>query len=177
MAVNEKGAKDMFLDAVADAVEAERDAPPARRPAAKAPARRPAAGVPVRRLGNLFIALVVWCAGAYLTRQMLPPAWGGAVLWGAAIVGQLALTIGQTNQRERGWRDLSPSYVALILVDVGVNAVGILTQMGQVHGIMDVVPYGYRAAVTGEGAWQIGGAVVLGALVAALPEELIRDAH
>lgn len=144
----------------------------------KRAAARPApVRLPVRRLGNLFIALVVWCAGAYLTRQMLPAAWGAAVLWGAAIVGQAALTIGQTNQRERGWRDLSPAYAALILVDVGVNAVGILVQMGQVRGLLDVVPYAYRAAATGEGAWQIGIAVLFGALVAALPEELIRDAR
>jgi len=145
------------------------------RPARKEAPKRTA--LPVRRLGNLFIALVVWGAGVYLTRQMLPPAWGATVLWGAAIVGQAALTIGQTNQRERGWRDLSPSYAALILVDVGVNAVGILVQMGQVRGLLDVVPYAYRAAATGEGAWQIGIAVLFGALVAALPEELIRDAR
>lgn len=147
--------------------------------AAKAPAKKPTytAALPIRRVGNLFIALVVWSVGAYLTRQILPPAWGPTILWGSAIVGQLALTIGQTNQRERGWRSLSPAYVALILVDVGVNAVGILASMGQVRGLLDVLPYLYRASATGEGAWQIGLAVVLGALVAALPEELIRDAH
>lgn len=131
----------------------------------------------VRRVANIFIAVVVWGVGLVFTRQVVPFNGIGDVLpWVLAVVIQAALTVGQTNMRMDGLSFSSWSYVALVLVDVGLNGVGLLLSTQTVQTPGDALLYVLRAFTTGTGAWQVAAAILVGALIAALPEQLVRDA-
>jgi hypothetical protein len=126
---------------------------------------------------NILIAIVVWFFGLAFTRQVVPFRGIGEILpWALAFGLQVALTIGQTNQRAIGWRNIRWPYAALMLVDVGLNAIGLLIATQTVQSSGDALLYVLRAVTTGDGAWQVAGSVAVGALIAALPEQLIRDA-
>lgn len=130
-----------------------------------------------RRAGNLFIALVAWLLGLSFTRQILPftdiRPW---VPWVAALIVQVALTIGQTNLRDYGVSGSRWPYVVLLLIDIGLNTLGLLIASGLADSAMSAILYSVRAVTTGIGLWQTIGLLLVGALVAALPEQLIRDA-
>lgn len=138
--------------------------------------RTTAKPVPIRKLrpvGNIFIAIVAWLVGFYFTKTILPFKDIGPYLpWVLAFIIQLALSIGQTNMRDgrAHW-----PYAALVLVDVGLNLVGLLMQFGLAQTPQGAVFYGVQAVTGGPGLWQVLGSLALAALIAALPEQLIRD--
>lgn len=126
-----------------------------------------------RPIGNIFIALVAWLVGFYFTKTILPFKDIGPYLpWIVAFIIQLALSVGQTNMRDgrAHW-----PYVALVLIDVGLNLVGLVMQFGLAENSQSAVSYLLRAATGGPGLWQVLGSLFLAALIAALPEQLIRD--
>lgn len=130
-----------------------------------------------RRGANLFIAAVVWGAGLIFTRQVVPfTAIGELLPWLLALIVQAALTVGQTNMRVGGLSFSSWPYIALVLVDVGLNGIGLLLSTQTVQTPGDALLYVLRAFTTGTGAWQVAAAILTGALIAALPEQLVRDA-
>ena len=126
---------------------------------------------------NLAIAIVVWLLGLGFTRQMVPFVGIGDFLpWLVAAGIQFALSVGQTNQRSIGWRNLQWPYIVLIAIDIGLNSLGLLITSGTVQTPGDALLYVLRTLTTGQGSWQVATAIAIGALVAALPEQLLRDA-
>lgn len=126
-----------------------------------------------RALGNVFIAAVVWGIGWYFTKTLLPFKDIGPWLpWGIAFVVQVALSIGQTNIRARGahW-----PYLVLVLADIALNLIGLLMQFDLASTPQSAVLYTLRAITTGVNLWAVAGFALLAALIAALPEQLLRD--
>lgn len=138
------------------------------------PAKRAArSGSAWRPLGNIFIALVVWLIGFYFTKTLLPfKDIGPWMPWAFAFVVQVALSIGQTNIRARGahW-----PYLVLVLADISLNLIGLLMQFGLASTPQSAVLYTLRAITTGVNLWAVAGFALLAALIAALPEQLLRD--
>lgn len=137
---------------------------------------------PAHRAGNLFIALVVWGGGVAFTRQALPLPAGADALgfiapWALAIVIQLALSLGQTNLRAYGLASGRWPYLILLLLDIGVNAVGLLVTYGMLSTPGAALPYAVRALTSGAGLWELVAAIAAGSIVAMLPESLLRDAR
>lgn len=137
------------------------------------------AGVPYKNAGNIFIAVVVWLAGVVFTAQAVPlpvNQLGPVTPWIAAAVLQVALSLAQTNIRDRGATVARWPYLALVVVDIGFNTVGLLVLYGIAVDPQEALVYTLRAITTGDGLWQLVACVLCGALVAALPEQLVRDA-
>lgn len=141
---------------------------------AAAPVKQAArSGLAWRTVGNVFIALVVWGVGLYFTKTLLPFKGLGLWLpWAVAFVVQVALSIGQTNIRARGahW-----PYLVLVLADIGLNLIGLLMQFDLAPSPQSAVLYSLRAITTGVNLWAVAGFALLAALIAALPEQLLRD--
>jgi len=134
--------------------------------------------LPFKAGANIFIALVVWGAGVIFTRQAIPldESLGPLAPWAAAALAQLALSLGQANLRDRGASASRWPYLALVAADVCLNAIGLLVLYGVVSDPGAAFLFALRAVTTGADLWQLAAALGAGALVAALPEQLIRDA-
>lgn len=134
--------------------------------------------LPGRKAGNLFIALVVWAAGVAFTRQALPldASLGPIAPWIAAVVAQLALSLGQSNLRDRGASAGRWPYVVLVAADIGLNAIGLLITYGQAESAGSAILFTLRAVTTGAELWKVIAVALVGAVVAALPEQMVRDA-
>lgn len=132
------------------------------------------------RAGAVFIALVVWAAGVRFTSQAvpIPPAAGGGPLapLAAAFVMQLALSLAQYLVRSMGASAARWPYLVLILADVVINAIGILVDYQVVASPAAGLLFMLRSVATAAGLWQTAGALFMGLLIAALPEQLVRDA-
>lgn len=131
--------------------------------------------LPFKAGANIFIALVVWIAGVVFTRQAIPmdTTLGPLAPWGAALLAQLALSLGQANIRDGGIRW---PYLLLVGADVALNAIGLLVIYDVVLSPGAALVFALRALTTGAELWQLVAALMAGALVAALPEQLVRDA-
>lgn len=125
---------------------------------------------------NLILALCIWTIGVYFTRQVLPidvP----VVPWLAAVGFQILLTVAQMNIRVFGISTDGWPFVILVVVDVGLNAAGLLVSYVEgVANIPDAGLYLIRAVTTGAGAWQCGASLLIGALIAFTPEQMVRSA-
>lgn len=135
-----------------------------------------------RKAGNLFIAAVVWCGGVVFTRGALPlpagtDALGIAAPWAIAVIIQLALSLGQSNLRDRGFDTSRWPYWLLVGVDVAANAIGLLVAYKVVTTPAAALLFALRAVTEGAGLWQVAAAIVAGVIVAVLPELLVRDAQ
>lgn len=135
-----------------------------------------------RKAGNIFIAAVVWASGVSFTRSALPlppstDTLGWLAPWIIAVIIQLALSLAQSNVRAGGLTGGSGAYILLVLVDIAANAVGLLATYGVIVDASAIVAYVTRAATTGAGLWQLVAAGLVGAVVAVLPESLIKDAR
>jgi hypothetical protein len=131
--------------------------------------------LPYKAGANVFIALVVWGAGVIFTCQAIPidEGLGPLAPWGAAFLAQLALSLGQANIRDGGIRW---PYILLVLADIALNAIGLLVLYGVILSPGAALVFALRAVTTGADLWQLIAALGAGALVAALPEQLVRDA-
>jgi len=135
--------------------------------------------IPFKVGGNIFIALVVWLAGVAFTAQAVPlpvNQLGPVAPWIAAAIVQIALSLAQTNIRDGGATAARWPYIALVFVDIGFNTVGLLVLYGIAPDPQAALVYILRAVTTADGLWQLVACILCGALVAALPEQLVRDA-
>jgi len=135
--------------------------------------------IPFKVGGNIFIAVVVWLAGVAFTMQAVPiPAntLGPVVPWAIAAIIQIMLSLAQTNIRDLGPTASRWPYVALVSIDVGFNTVGLLVLYNIVSDPQAALVYILRAFTTADGLWQLVACLLCAALVAALPEQLVRDA-
>lgn len=133
------------------------------------------------RAGAIFVAIVVWLVGVRFTVTALPlPAAlasaGALAPLVAAVVLQLALSIAQYLARSAGAAVARWPYYALVALDILINAIGILVDYGVAESPAGALLYMLRAIATAAGMWQALGALAIGALIAALPEQLARDA-
>lgn len=134
-----------------------------------------------RKAGSVFIAIIVWASGVAFTRGALPlpPAMdtlGVAAPWVIAIVIQLALSLAQSNVRARGFTLDAWPYWLLVAADIAANAIGLLTVYKVIPDPGAILAYMVVVFTTGQGLWQLVGAGIVGAVVAVLPESLIKDA-
>lgn len=133
------------------------------------------------RAGALFVAIVVWLVGVRFTSTALPlPAAlasaGALAPIAAALLLQLALSLAQYLVRSAGASVARWPFLALIAIDIVINAIGMLIDYGIAESPGSAVLYLIRAIATANGLWQSVGALAIGALIAALPEQLVRDA-
>lgn len=132
------------------------------------------------RAGAMFVAIVVWMVGVRFTATALPLpaaalAYGPLAPAAIAIVLQLALSIAQYMIRASGASVARWPYLALVAIDILINAIGMLVDYGLADSPAGALLYLLRSIATAAGLWQSVAAITVGALVAFLPEQLVRD--
>lgn len=135
--------------------------------------------LPGHMIISLILAVIVWSIGVVLTARSLPfgPGIGPAIPIGAAIVLQLLFTLGQSNVRILGLDGSRWPFVVMIGIDVVLNWAGLLVAfVPGVATLSDAALYVVLAMSTGAGLWQCLIALLVGALIAASPESMVKDA-
>lgn len=127
---------------------------------------------------NLILALGIWTIGVYFTQATIPidEEAGPIVPWVLAFIVQALLSMAQSNLRVFGATFDGWPLIVFVLLDVLINAAGLLTLTLDLTSLVDVWRYAVRAVFTGFGLWQCAGALFAGALIAAAPEQMVRVA-
>lgn len=135
--------------------------------------------LPGHMIISLILAFIVWAIGVILTARSLPigDELGPAIPVGAAIMLQLLFTLGQSNVRMLGLDSSRWPFIVMIVIDVVLNWAGLLVAfVPGVASLSDAALYVLLAISTGAGLWQCLIAFLVGALIAASPESMIKDA-
>jgi hypothetical protein len=138
--------------------------------------RRP---LPGHKIVSLVLAVGIWAIGAYFTGRALPlgAELGPAAPFLVAIALQALLTLAQSNIRVFGLSGDRWPLVIMVLLDVILNWFGIMIAYVEgVETLGDAGLYVLRGLSTGAGLWQSVASLVIGALIAASPEVMARDA-
>jgi hypothetical protein len=129
-----------------------------------------------RRVGSLLAFLIVWSAGLFFTKECLEPLFPAQWQWHGAIAAQFILTIAQSNLRVNHWREGIGPYGALFGVDALLNTAGFLIVLGTIGDATEFTPFAVGALASGEGLGLLILSAVIGALLALIPEQFLRDA-
>lgn len=135
--------------------------------------------LPGHKVVNLVLALAIWSVGVYFTARAFPIGgeFGSAAPIVIAIGIQLLLSAAQSNLRAFGVTMGRWPFVVMTGVDVAINMSGLLiSRVEGVNTLSDTGLYLVLALSTGAGLWQCALAFFVAALIAAAPEQMVRDA-